>query len=98
MQARFAQIPEKDFTHVVGTPFDLAVTYYRPEPGKRKENILSYGSLSLSNQSKKIDINFFHSPNIESFFRLYRLRLILTKTFITTIVRSFFSCTIKHED
>jgi len=40
MKSHFAQIPEEDFTHVEGTPFDLAVTYYRPDSWQKDRRFI----------------------------------------------------------
>lgn len=40
MQSHFAQIPEEDFTHIEGTPFDLATTYYRPGSWQKERRFM----------------------------------------------------------
>lgn len=40
MQSCFARIPEEPFTHIEGTPFDLAVAYYRPDAGGKERRFV----------------------------------------------------------
>ncbi len=41
MQGCFARIPEEQFTHIEGTPFDLAEAYYRPDAwGKERRFVV----------------------------------------------------------
>ncbi|HHT9146141.1 MAG: hypothetical protein Q7J76_06875 [Candidatus Brocadiaceae bacterium] len=40
MHDSFACIPEEQFTHIEGTPFDLAEVYYRPDAWSKERRFI----------------------------------------------------------